>query len=313
MGRENSLAVVKTCIFFLCRWSKAFQKAVSLRLTHVLFSPNDLIYQPPARQRIYVIRAGTVSLYAQRNGRRKGINNLLKTIHSSIHNPISDNCYGYTAALSTRPTRLYAYAKDFTSAYFIEKDEFLECANERTGDFEYLHEIKTKFDESECWEAFEAPLLESSKHHYNPTKITLIRRHANDRTTNPRRVAARGCRAAFRGLKYVHDHDNMETLRYRLHTFESAILDPEDHDPLQTNRLIDIPEQTSEGSSDYTHFHEVSRDYSNYFPRRNLEKVLQRYENEYFLPLCDDKQRIELSLRVYQSARLSNINLDILQ
>jgi len=52
------------------------------------------------------------------------MNNILKKIEITIDKEVSDNCYGYTAVISTRTSRLYAYAKDFTSAYFIDKDKF---------------------------------------------------------------------------------------------------------------------------------------------------------------------------------------------
>jgi hypothetical protein len=38
---------------------------------------------------------------------------------------VADNCYGYTAALSSRKIRMQAIAKEFTSAYYIDKDKFL--------------------------------------------------------------------------------------------------------------------------------------------------------------------------------------------
>ena len=89
---------------------------------------------------------------------------------------VADNCYGTTAVISTRPVRLYAIAKDNTSAYYIDKGQFEECISQRMSDFEYYHELKCKIDGSEIWEEFEAPMIRSSKHHYNPTKRTLLRR-----------------------------------------------------------------------------------------------------------------------------------------
>ena len=37
-------------------------------------------------------------------------------------------------------------------------------------------------DQSQHWEAFEAPLIESSKNHYNPTKQKIIRTYLRDFT-----------------------------------------------------------------------------------------------------------------------------------
>jgi hypothetical protein len=38
---ENSLSVVKSSIFFLCRWSKNFQLAISPKLSHLLLAPEE--------------------------------------------------------------------------------------------------------------------------------------------------------------------------------------------------------------------------------------------------------------------------------
>jgi hypothetical protein len=46
---ENSLSVIKSSIFFLCRWSKCMQAAVSTRLQHVLFAPEEILYQPAGK------------------------------------------------------------------------------------------------------------------------------------------------------------------------------------------------------------------------------------------------------------------------
>lgn len=64
IAKKNMLSVVKTSLFFLCRWSKAFQTSVSLKLNHVLFNPNDIIFQPLNKERIYIIKSGKINIYA---------------------------------------------------------------------------------------------------------------------------------------------------------------------------------------------------------------------------------------------------------
>lgn len=83
---------------------------------------------------MYIIKSGKIYIYADKGGRKKGINNLLKTIDLEKNKNISDNCYGYTAVISSRPSRLYAKAKELTSAYFIDKESFLECLSQRVSD-----------------------------------------------------------------------------------------------------------------------------------------------------------------------------------
>lgn len=49
----------------------------------------------------------------------------LKIISTDVSKLVSDNCYGYSAALIEKKIRLQAIAKEFTSAYFIDKIKFL--------------------------------------------------------------------------------------------------------------------------------------------------------------------------------------------
>jgi hypothetical protein len=111
IAKKNMLSVVKTSLFFLCRWSKVFQASISLKLNHILFNPNDIIYQPLNKERIYIIKSGKINIYAEKKGGKRGMNNLLKTIDKKEGKGISNNCYGYTAVISTRPVKLYAIAK----------------------------------------------------------------------------------------------------------------------------------------------------------------------------------------------------------
>jgi hypothetical protein len=84
MINSNKLAIIKSSIFFLTRWSQAFQRSIAKKITHILFSPNNIIYQPAGQERIYLIKTGSVNVYAERNGRKKGCNNILKVISCSV-------------------------------------------------------------------------------------------------------------------------------------------------------------------------------------------------------------------------------------
>ena len=118
---DSSLSIVKSCIFFLCRWSKHMQNAVASRLNSMLLSPCELVYQPEGKERLYIIRLGAIEVHAKRRGSRKRGNSKIKTISNDLSKEVSDNSYGYTAILSRRPVKLEAVAKDHTSVYFIEK------------------------------------------------------------------------------------------------------------------------------------------------------------------------------------------------
>lgn len=57
---------------------------------------------------------------------------------------VSNNSFGYTAVIGSKPTNIEAISTDFTSAYYIKKDDFLSIAKENPHDFEYFSEIKDK-------------------------------------------------------------------------------------------------------------------------------------------------------------------------
>lgn len=167
---------MKSSIFFLCRWSKTMQSSAARKLQHVMFSPNNLIYQPLGKERIYIIKDGTIDIFAERTGRKRGLNNLLKTISCGPEKEVADNCYGYSQVISDRANKMYAIARAFTSAYYIAKDMFRESVSESITDFEYYHELKDKIGlDYYCGEAIETPIIESHKHHFYPTKASVLK------------------------------------------------------------------------------------------------------------------------------------------
>lgn len=70
-------------------------------------------------ERIYIIKSGRIHIYAERMGSKRGMNTPLKVLESTIKKEVSDNCYGYSAVISKRPTKIYAISKDFSSCYYI--------------------------------------------------------------------------------------------------------------------------------------------------------------------------------------------------
>lgn len=117
---DKSLAIVKTSVFFLCRWSKEMQTCVANHLQKTLYAPKERILQPAGQERIYIIKQGKIDIYLDRFGEnKKEHRRLLKTIHATEPLTISDNIYGYTAVISDRSCALNAQASQFTSCYFI--------------------------------------------------------------------------------------------------------------------------------------------------------------------------------------------------
>lgn len=84
--------------------------------------------------------------------------------------------------------------------YYIEKDKFIECLRERISDFEYYHELKSKIDLSTNPEMLEVPMLESSRHHFNPTKTAIIKKYCRNNEYKTARIpSVRLDRLYFRG------------------------------------------------------------------------------------------------------------------
>lgn len=63
---ENSLTVVKTCIFFLCHWSKTLQSEVARRLEKRIFAPNERLIPAASPARLFIIRHGRVDVFMTR-------------------------------------------------------------------------------------------------------------------------------------------------------------------------------------------------------------------------------------------------------
>jgi signal-transduction protein with cAMP-binding, CBS, and nucleotidyltransferase domain len=198
------MAIVKSSIFFLCRWSKSMQQSAARKLQHVMFSPNNLIYQPLGKERIYVVKNGSIDIFAERNGSKRGLNNLLKTITCGLDKEVADNCYGYSSVISDKPNRMYAIARTFTSAYYLTKEMFMESISQNLTDFEYYHELKDKINLNySCRESIEAPILESHKHHFYPTKASVLKKKFKGSRTNKRRPCDRKERS-YRGTKNLY-------------------------------------------------------------------------------------------------------------
>ena len=90
-----------------------------------------------------MVKSGRIGVHAQLDD-AEFKKKLLKIITNTLKTEAGNNCYGYTAVISSRRVRLQAIASEFSSVYYIQKDQFIGCAPESIPDFEYLCEIKHK-------------------------------------------------------------------------------------------------------------------------------------------------------------------------
>ena len=111
------------------------QNAVASRLNNILLAPCEQVYQPEGKERLYIIRLGKIDVHANRKGNRKRNSTKVKTISNDLNKEVSNNSYGYTAVISSKPVRLEAVATEHTSAYYIDKEKLKECLHEMVTDF----------------------------------------------------------------------------------------------------------------------------------------------------------------------------------
>lgn len=101
---NNTLSVVKSSIFFLCRWTKNFQRLVAHSLTSALYAPGELLYQPRGNERIYIIRLGKIDFYRKQQGNKQDAQKVIKSLKVTLDTEVTNNSFGYTAAIGRKPT-----------------------------------------------------------------------------------------------------------------------------------------------------------------------------------------------------------------
>lgn len=114
-----------------------------------------------------------------RYGANQQYRKLLKVIDTADYIEVSDNIYGYTTVFSNRIVKLEGIAKEFTSTYSVNKEEFIECIRQNVFDFQYYHEIKCRIDQSSFCEEWETPSIRNIREHYCPSRIILIKKYRN--------------------------------------------------------------------------------------------------------------------------------------
>ncbi len=75
-----------------------------------------------------------MDVYTDHLGNKSEINTSLKTIDANFENIVSDNCFGYSVALSNFRVKLKAIAKMPSFCYFIDKEAFSNCCRETIVD-----------------------------------------------------------------------------------------------------------------------------------------------------------------------------------
>lgn len=103
---NNSLSVLKSSIFFLCRWSKQLQRTLSQCLVSALYTPGEQLFQPLGNERIYIIRLGKIDFYRKQRGNKQEAQKMIKSLKVDLNREVSENSFGYTAVIGSKPTVL---------------------------------------------------------------------------------------------------------------------------------------------------------------------------------------------------------------
>ena len=103
--------MIKSSIFFVCRWSKDIQSQMAHKMEKLLLTPNERALQPVGNERIYIVNKGKLDICLDRFGENKCVDRRrLKTIHVIDKDKVCEKIYGYTSVISNRKCALDATA-----------------------------------------------------------------------------------------------------------------------------------------------------------------------------------------------------------
>lgn len=92
---------------------------MALSLNTALYSPGEEFLQTPGNEKIYIIRLGKIDFYRKKKGGNQDSRKIIQSLKIDLNTEVSNNSFGYTAVLGTKPTGLEIISRDFTSAYYI--------------------------------------------------------------------------------------------------------------------------------------------------------------------------------------------------
>jgi hypothetical protein len=91
--------IIKTSVFFLCQWTKHFQRTIADRLVRKVYSPEEVLCQPLGKERLFILSKGTIDITANYNQRLQNRRRLV-TLRVDPKKDVHFNVYGYSALTS---------------------------------------------------------------------------------------------------------------------------------------------------------------------------------------------------------------------
>jgi hypothetical protein len=99
MATHNNMSIIKSSIFFLCRWSTDFTRTLAKNLNSALYMPGEQFCQSPGQERIYIVRLGKVDFYLKQKNKKETDDKIIKTLKMSLDTEVANNSFGYTAVI----------------------------------------------------------------------------------------------------------------------------------------------------------------------------------------------------------------------
>jgi hypothetical protein len=60
----DKFQLIKTNVFFLCHWTKNFQKNIASKLVRQVYSPNEVLSQLSGKEKLYILSRGKIDVEA---------------------------------------------------------------------------------------------------------------------------------------------------------------------------------------------------------------------------------------------------------
>ena len=135
----NQIRLIKTSVFFLCHWTKQFQRSLANKLIRKVYSPGDILTQTQGNERIYLLSRGKINVQSTIFGKRN-----ISVIQLDPKKEVHFNVYGYSALISGHRINLSAKVQDYSICFYVDKEAVLSAIKESPADFEYFHDIRRR-------------------------------------------------------------------------------------------------------------------------------------------------------------------------
>jgi hypothetical protein len=109
-------------VFFLCHWSKNFQRKIATKLIRQVYSPDEVLPQVHGKERLYILGSGKIEIEANFSERQRPLSRKkLGVIKIDPEKEVHFGVYGYSYVASGLKINLRAVARDYSICYCVDK------------------------------------------------------------------------------------------------------------------------------------------------------------------------------------------------